>query len=121
MPPKKKIIKLGSKKKPATAKQFKAARKKVLKRKPRATPHDMVMAKFKELVPAMAEATGDALESWTLFAHKLLLAKRMKTTVFTVTVNPLMLEHREVLQKEFGCSIMSPTEARFGMDSIEKF
>ena len=121
MPKKKiKITKLGTKKWPVTKKRITAARKK-LKQPKRLTPHERLMATFKELVPEMAEATGDALESWTLFAHKLLLAKRMKTTVFTITVNPVMIEHRETLQKRFGCQIMSPTEARFGADSIQKF
>jgi hypothetical protein len=116
MPKKKiKITKLGTKKWPATKKKVTAAHKKT------SSPHDKLMLKLKELIPAISEAQGDALESWSLLAHKLLLATRMKTTVYVVTVNPLMLEHREVLTKEFKCTVQNPTEARFGADSIQQF
>ena len=108
MPPKKKKTK-----KPIR----KITRKKVDKR----TPVEKIMAIFVEIVPAVKDATGDALESWTLFAQKLLLAKRLKTSVNVITVNPVMLEHRELLQKAFACSIQSPTEARFGLDSIQTY
>ena len=89
--------------------------------KKRRTPHERLMARFVELVPAVKDVEGDAAQSWIMLAHKILLARKMKTSVFVITPNPLMLEHREVLQKEFPCSIQSPCEARFGMDSIQQF
>jgi hypothetical protein len=119
MPPKKKkkIIKLGKKNKPVTLKRITSARKKLK----RLSPFETIMAKFRELVPVMKDAKGDLLESWTLFAHKLLLARRLKTSVNVITVNPQMLEYRELLQKAFPCTIQDPTEARFGMDSIQHY
>ena len=99
-----------------------AKKKKPAKRKAtRLTPHEVIMAKFRELVPVMKDAQGDLLESWTLFAHKLLLARRLKTSVNVITVNPQMLEYRKLLEKDFPCTIQDPTEARFGMDSIQNY
>lgn len=118
MSKKSKIHKVGSRKRPAALKQINAMRKKIKKR---LNPHERLMARFVELVPATKDVEGDAKQSWVMLAHKILLARRMKTSVFVITPNPLMLEHREVLQKEFPCAIQSPCEARFGMDSIEKF
>jgi len=118
MPPKKiKITKLGKKNKPVTKKKLAAARKKIK----RLNPHDAMMAKIIAIVPAVKDVEGEEAKSWSLLADKILLAKRMKTSVFVVTMNPKMIEYREVLQKAFPCAIQSPTEARFGMDSIEKF
>ena len=108
MPPKKRKLK-------------KVVRKTVKRKAKKLSPFDTIMAKFRELVPVMKDAKGDLLESWTLFAHKLLLARRLKTSVNVITVNPQMLEYRELIQKAFPCTIQDPTEARFGMDSIEKF
>lgn len=107
---------------PINKRKVKTKKKKaVVKRHKKLNPHAALLIKLAVLVPAMKDATGDLLESWSLFAHKILLAKRLKTSVMVITVNPQLLENREVLQKEFPCSIQSPTEARFGMDSISKF
>ena len=120
-----KITKLGSRKKTTPPARIKAARKKVKKvatrKKKQLSPHAAIMAKLTDICPAIKDAVGDGLESWTLFAHKLLLARRLKTSVNVITVNPQMLEHRELIQKAFPCSIQSPTEARFGMDSISAY
>lgn len=95
--------------------------KKAIRQKKRLTPIQAMMAQLIDLCPPIKETTGDMRESWILFAQKLLLAKRLKTTVNVVTVNPQMIEYRALLQKKFKCDIMSPTEARFGLDSIEMY
>ncbi len=117
MPPKKKIIRLGSKNKPVTLKRITAAKKKLK----RLTPYEKIMARFREICPEMKDASVDFIKSWEMFAQKILLARRQQTSVFVITVNPHLLEHRDILQKEFPCSIQSPTEARFGMDSIQTY
>jgi len=105
-----------AKKKPTKAKAKPAKRQ-----AKRLSPYEDMMRRLCLLVPDMKDAKGDLLESWSLFAKKLLLARRLKTSVNVITVNPQMLEYRDVLQKEFPCAIMSPTEARFGMDSIQNY
>ena len=102
-------------------KKSKPKKKSAKRAEKKLNPLQKILARIAHLVPIVQEAEGDLLKSWELFAHKILLAKRMKTSVMVITVNPTMLEYRELLQKEFPCSIQSPTEARFGLDSIEKF
>lgn len=104
-------------------KQKKKITKKVKKVavKRRIPADERIYNKLSELCPPARKAEGDRLKSWVLLAQKLALAKKMKTSVFCITSNPDILEYRDLIKKHFPCDIYDPTEARFGMDSIQKF
>lgn len=95
--------------------------KKGARKKKPLSPLDNILARCRQLCPEMKEASNAMQESWLLFCRKLLMAKKMKTTVQVITLNPQLLENREKLQKEFGCIIQSPTEARFGLDIVKPY
>jgi hypothetical protein len=87
----------------------------------RRTPEQKIMEQLESACPGVKKSEGAMRQSWEALAMKIALAKRMGTYVFCVTPNSEILDNKETLRKLFGCEVLSPLEARYGFDSIEKF
>lgn len=57
-------------------------------------------------------------KSWELFIRKLYAAQKAKTLLICITANDDIIANRDILQEKYPCQIITPTEARFGYDSI---
>lgn len=95
-------------------------KKRKTKRKSVLTPEQRILNDIWRECPG-AKKMEASLTTWEGLAAKIAVARAKGTYVVFVTMNPDILETREILKSKFNCEVLTPTEARFGADSIERF
>ncbi len=84
-------------------------------------PEEKVLREIWKACPGSKNCADSMKGSWLGLATKISMARALKTYIVFVTLNPEFLEHRQALKTTFNCEVLTPTEARFGADSIEAF